>query len=62
MLATIGQGSAGNAIGLRSYKPAVFEGKTTNQDAYKAFNLIAKPKVQTSSFKPVSSKALPSHF
>ena len=47
MLATIGQvgGSKANVIGLRQYKPAAFESKTTNQDAYKGFKLVSKPKV-----------------
>ena len=64
MLASIGQvgGSAKNVIGLRQYKPAQFESKTTNMDTYKGFKLVAKPKVQTQVVQPVISKALPTHF
>ena len=45
MLATVGDGSKSQKISLKAYKPAKFEGKTTNQDAYKGFKLIVRPKV-----------------
>ena len=64
MLKSIGHvgGAKTNVIGLRSYEPAKFQAKTTNQDTYKGFKLNAKPKVATTKVKAVRSKALPTHF